>query len=276
MSGHRGGGGRERSVLHTGGGFGGGGRGGYRGGKARIYGRDDPSAGPAAAGSGGGGSGGRGSGGSSWRGGGVGGGAGASSSRGDDFRAVLAAMRAAQREADQDFDARSGYARLEEGRPRDAYLVNFLPATLVGEDRLERSCIDCYFLQEDGETFKATVAYEPYFYVALASHRLEREVIAALERKFEGLVSSLTVVTMEDLEMPNHLAGHKRRLLKLSFRAVNELMRVRNQLRPVIEKNQATAARGENLEVSERRGNKAQRRLLSKNLLHNDSPTHST
>jgi DNA polymerase epsilon subunit 1 len=65
-----------------------------------------------------------------------------------------------------------------------------LPCSLVGEDQLERSALDLYLLQQDGSTFKATIAFEPYFYIVMASHTTEREreVVSVLEQKFEGLV----------------------------------------------------------------------------------------
>lgn len=169
------------------------------------------------------------------------------------FKAHLAMLRAQQREADQSFDARSGYERYDSGPPRIGYLFNILPCTLNGEDRLSRSALDLYFLQQDGDTFKATVEFEPYFYVVLASHATERELISALERKFEGLVSKISAVDREDLEMPNHLAGHKRRLILLTFRSSEELMKVRSQLRPIVEKNAMAMARGDDLEVRKRR-----------------------
>ena len=65
-----------------------------------------------------------------------------------------------------------GFARLE---PEDSgpegrigYLVNMLPTVMVGpDDTVERSALDMYFLQQDGNTFKATVKHEPYFYVGV-------------------------------------------------------------------------------------------------------------
>lgn len=145
-----------------------------------------------------------------------------------------------------------GYARFEEGPDRIGYLINMLQCTLIGEDRLERSGLDMYFLQQDGDTFKATLAFQPYLYLVMASTEFEKEIRAALERKFEGLLSSLELVELEDLEMHNHLAGHKRRLLKLSFRSSSEMMTVRQQLRPIVEVNAAKQAKGESLEVSVR------------------------
>ena len=133
-----------------------------------------------------------------------------------------------------------------------------LPCSLLGEDQLERSALDLFLLQQDGSTFKATIAFEPYFYVVMASYASEREVVAVLERKFEGLLSSATslnggergvsIVEREDLEMPNHLAGHKRRLVKMRFRAQTDLMKVRRELAKTVDYNASQQARGVNLE----------------------------
>jgi DNA polymerase elongation subunit (family B) len=176
--------------------------------------------------------------------------------------ALQAAARIRQRDADQAFDERSGYSRIVSSEigttPRIGYLFNMLPCSLVGEDQLERSALDLYLLQQDGSTFKATIAFEPYFYIVMASHtsEREREVVSVLERKFEGLVSSapingergVSIVEREDLEMPNHLAGHKRRLVKMRFRAQTDLMKVRRELTKTIESNLVLVNRGVNLE----------------------------
>ena len=76
---------------------------------------------------------------------------------------------------------------------------------------------------QDGETFKGTIVYQPYFYVALAgsgsgmmpsfgraadaAEAEQREVVSVLEKKFEGLLAGVTAVEKEDLEMINHLSG---------------------------------------------------------------------
>ncbi len=135
---------------------------------------------------------------------------------------------------------------------------------MVGEDRAERSVLDAFFVQQDGATFKATVAYEPYFYVVLAGRAaaagagaggadpeaekaVEREAVTCLERKFEGLISSISVVEMEDLGMDNHLCGANRRLLRLAFRSVSELSSVRRPLQQLKDRNVRRAAAGESL-----------------------------
>jgi hypothetical protein len=89
------------------------------------------------------------------------------------------------REAEEAFDNRSGYERFEEGPVRIGYLFNMLPCTITSEDRNERSALDLYFLQQNGHTFKATVSYEPYFYIILASNN--SAIPEVLGRDFSGL-----------------------------------------------------------------------------------------
>jgi DNA polymerase epsilon subunit 1 len=102
---------------------------------------------------------------------------------------------------------------------------------------------------QDGETFKASLAYEPYFYVGVSLSALSRarEVTAALERKFEGLIAGISTVEKEDLEMLNHLSGRRREYLQLRFRSVGELSTVKGQLKPLIERAQAAMRAGDGM-----------------------------
>jgi hypothetical protein len=63
-----------------------------------------------------------------------------------------------------------------------------------------KSCIEYYFIQEDGSTFKALIPFQPYFYVGAPLHSL-REVEIWLKRKFERLIYSIEPVQKVDLEM---------------------------------------------------------------------------
>lgn len=158
-------------------------------------------------------------------------------------RSGLGGAGRAHREEDEAFDARMGFARIEEGGERIGYLFNMLPTTLTREDKNDIACLDLYFLQQDGATFKASIAHEPYFYVAVApgAAARNREVISALERAFEGLIASIATVEKEDLEMLNHLSGRRREYLCLRFRAVAELSAVKAALKPLIDRNIAAA-----------------------------------
>lgn len=51
------------------------------------------------------------------------------------------------------------------------------------------------------------------------------------------------MVHREDLSLKNHLAGHQRKLLQLSFDHTQQLQDVKAELMPIIAKNKARAAR---------------------------------
>ena len=59
--------------------------------------------------------------------------------------------------------------------------------------------------------------YAPYFYVSV-EEGLEREVESVLRRKFAEEIADVVQKDMWDLDMPNHLAGHKRTEIQLKFR----------------------------------------------------------
>ena len=142
------------------------------------------------------------------------------------------------------FDHEWGYQHIEGGDSQTGYLVNMLPTTVVDDDRVERSGVDLYFMKMDGSTFKATLVHRPYFFVECNS-RWTREVASMLERRFEGALASVSVVRKEDLDMPNHLAGLQATFLQLSFRNVGDLMDVRREIRPAVERNRRRANRAE-------------------------------
>jgi len=153
---------------------------------------------------------------------------------------LLTGEKKVQRDWETEHDNTYGYEILDDGPPRVGYLTNMLPTSIANEDRIEKSAIDLYFLQQDGKTFKAQLQYEPYFYVVCPA-KWNKEVSALLERKYEALISGLSSAEMEDLDMPNHLSGIRRSLLKLRFRSVQELMEVRSELMPKVQANKARA-----------------------------------
>ena len=59
--------------------------------------------------------------------------------------------------------------------------------------------------------------YASYFYVSV-EEGLEREVESVLRRKFAEEIADVVQKDMWDLDMPNHLAGHKRTEIQLKFR----------------------------------------------------------
>ena len=93
----------------------------------------------------------------------------------------------------------------------------------------EKSAIDLYFIDKEGNNFKATVFHEPYFYVESKDPRYDAELTQHLTKRFEGC--RVEPVVMDDLDMPNHLSGRKHVFLRLSFGTVNELMETKQALR---------------------------------------------
>lgn len=130
-----------------------------------------------------------------------------------------------------------GFPRYESGKKRVGWLCN-MHSTTVEDENVPggRAGVDYYFIGEDGETFKATLEYDPYFLLAMKKGR-EPEVEEWCRRSFEGLVKTTKRVEKEDLSMPNHLTGYRRTFLQLSFVNVSDLLAVRKVMAPIVEKN---------------------------------------
>ena len=136
-------------------------------------------------------------------------------------------------------DEAMGFPRFDSGKRKVGWLYN-MHSTSIEDERVPggRAGVDFYFIGDDGENFKATVEYDPYFLVAVKRGR-EAEVEEWCKRMFEGLVKKVEHITKEDLQMPNHLLGYRRPFLKLLFANVSDLLQVRKTIMPIAEKNKA-------------------------------------
>ncbi|EPE35724.1 DNA/RNA polymerase [Glarea lozoyensis ATCC 20868] len=135
-------------------------------------------------------------------------------------------------------DEAQGFARYESGKKKVGWLVN-INATSVEDDKIPdgRAGLDCYFIEEDGGTFKATLEYDPYFLVAVKRGH-EPEAEEWLKRApGGGVVKNLRKIDKEDLQMPNHLLGYRRTFFELRFNNVNDLLAARRDIMPIAEKN---------------------------------------
>jgi DNA polymerase epsilon subunit 1 len=134
-------------------------------------------------------------------------------------------------------DESMGFPRFESGKKKVGWLVN-MRSTSIEDENVPggRAGVDYYFLGDDGDTFKATLEYDPYFLLAVKKGK-EQEVEEWCRRAFEGLVKNFKRVEKEDLSMPNHLTGYRRTFLQLSFANVNDLLAARKAVAPVVEKN---------------------------------------
>ncbi|KAK4063957.1 uncharacterized protein Triagg1_9285 [Trichoderma aggressivum f. europaeum] len=138
----------------------------------------------------------------------------------------------------QSIDDKMGFVRYESGKKKEGWLVNVQP-TSVEDERIPggRAALDCYFIELDGSTFKATVEYDPYIVIAVKKGR-ESEVEEWLKRvPGGGVVKSLRRVEKEDLSMPNHLMGYRRTFIEIRFANVGDLMSAKRDIMPIAEKN---------------------------------------
>jgi hypothetical protein len=98
-------------------------------------------------------------------------------------------------------DQQMGFARLPLGLSRHGWLINVKPTLVKDEEWLTgRAGLDLYFLEDDGQCFKATLLYSPYFYVKSARGK-EADLEDFLRRRFENTIERLERCGKEDLDM---------------------------------------------------------------------------
>ncbi|ETV91373.1 hypothetical protein, variant 2 [Aphanomyces invadans] len=139
--------------------------------------------------------------------------------------------------AQQDaFDLTHGFAPLtDEDGPQIGWLLNACNTSRNIEND-ERSGVELYFLAQDGSAFKTTLIQPPYFYVAAPPKRLQ-EALAFCQKTLEGTLLSSSVVSKEDLDLPNHLSGLQASYIQLVFRTVSDLVDAKQIVYPMIAKN---------------------------------------
>ncbi|GAY59808.1 hypothetical protein CUMW_197330 [Citrus unshiu] len=143
------------------------------------------------------------------------------------------------RSAEEELEAKLGYDLFSEGDKRLGWLLTFASSSLEDEDtRKVYSCIDLYFVSQDGSTFKSKYKFRPYFYAA-TKEKMEMDVEAYLRRRYESQIADIEILEKEDLDLKNHLSGLHKSYLKISFDTVQQLMDVKKDLLHVVERNQA-------------------------------------
>lgn len=141
-----------------------------------------------------------------------------------------------------DIDDAMGFPRFETGKSREGWLIN-MHSTVIEDSKIRggRAGVDFYFLDHDGENFKVTLEYSPYFLIA-TKPGTENEVEEWCKRSFEGLLKGIKIIEKEDLSLPNHLLGHRRKFLRLGFYNVSDLLAVRKEIFPIVAKNQKNSS----------------------------------
>ncbi|KAK4492255.1 hypothetical protein RD792_003058 [Penstemon davidsonii] len=107
--------------------------------------------------------------------------------------------------AEEQLESKLGFDLFTEGDKRLGWLLTFASSSLENQEtRKAYSCIDLYFVCQDGSTFKAKYKFRPYFYVATKS-KMEMEVDAYLRRRYEGQIADIEIVDKEDLALVKKL-----------------------------------------------------------------------
>ena len=118
------------------------------------------------------------------------------------------------------------------------YLANCKPTTIKDANGDELAALLMFFIGDDGSWNKCFFQYKPYFYLLVEEEAI-REIVFWLNKEHADHLDALDVVNKEDLNLVNHLSGKTQKYLKLSFRNVTELLKVRAELLPIIKKNKA-------------------------------------
>ncbi|CAM8878713.1 unnamed protein product [Rhodiola kirilowii] len=164
------------------------------------------------------------------------------------------------RTAEEEREARLGFDVFEEGEKRLGWLLTFASSSWEDQDtRKVYSCVDLYFVSQDGSSFKSKFKFRPYFYAATKAN-MEMDVEPYLRRRYENEIANIEIVEKEDLNLKNHLSGLRKTYLKISFDNVQQLMHVRNDLMRIVERNQAKLVAAEAYEsiLSGRNNQRAQ------------------
>ncbi|GLU18367.1 hypothetical protein SLE2022_346730 [Rubroshorea leprosula] len=149
------------------------------------------------------------------------------------------------RTAEEELDSKLGFDLFSEGEKRLGWLLTFASSSWDDPDtRKVYSCVDLYFVCQDGSCFKSKYIFRPYFY-ALTKDKMEMDVEVYLRRRYERQIAQIEIVEKEDLDLKNHLSGLCKRCLKISFDTVQQLMDVKRDLVHVVERNREKFDAGE-------------------------------
>ncbi|CAG9856188.1 unnamed protein product [Phyllotreta striolata] len=133
-------------------------------------------------------------------------------------------------------DLKYGFEKIKDQNERTGFLLNMHSTEIIDEDKRLCAAVDYYFMEEDGTRFKVSYPFMPYFYV-LTQRELLQEVVEFLSKKYTGTIARVEIIVKEDLDLPNHLMGLKRKYIKLSFMNQTDLMKVRKDILKVVRKN---------------------------------------
>ncbi|XP_057534123.1 DNA polymerase epsilon catalytic subunit A-like [Amaranthus tricolor] len=143
------------------------------------------------------------------------------------------------RNAEDELESKLGFDVFTEGDKRLGWLLTLSSSSIQDQDSGNvYSCVDLYFVTQEGSSFKVKYKFRPYFYAA-TKDKMETDVEAYLRRRYENEIANIELLEKEDLDLKNHLSGLRKSYLKISFDTVQQLMTVRNDLLKVVDRNRA-------------------------------------
>ncbi|KAH8582024.1 DNA polymerase epsilon catalytic subunit [Cryptosporidium sp. chipmunk genotype I] len=117
------------------------------------------------------------------------------------------------------------------------------------ESYKERSCLNLYFINKQGLTYKSPFFFRPYFYLEADKGVDVHWMLTNLEHKYRGTSIEFINILKEDLTLDNHLIGEKRELIKVSFDNVKKLVTTRNEILDRIKRNKVEKKKSENFSL---------------------------
>ncbi|KAJ3423383.1 DNA polymerase epsilon catalytic subunit a [Anaeramoeba flamelloides] len=144
-----------------------------------------------------------------------------------------------QRERMSKLEKLFGFRTYSDYKKRLGWLFNVKPSTILEKDGNEYACLDLFFFEQEGTTFKVNYKFEPYILVSVLKDNFQ-VVENLILKDNEGLIASSEIVIKEDLDMKNHLSNLKKKYLKLNFTNIENLLSVRKKIMKQLRVNQTT------------------------------------
>ncbi|KAI3992351.1 hypothetical protein MKX01_030072 [Papaver californicum] len=106
---------------------------------------------------------------------------------------------------EEERESKLGFDVFSEGDKRLGWLLTSSSSSWEDQEtRKAYSCVDLYFVCQDGTTFKSKYKFQPYFYAA-TKPKMETGVEAYLKRRYEGQIADVEIVEKEDLALVNFI-----------------------------------------------------------------------
>ncbi|CAK7329328.1 unnamed protein product [Dovyalis caffra] len=137
------------------------------------------------------------------------------------------------RTADEELESKLGFDLFTEGDKRLGWLLTFASSSLEDEETGRVfSCVDLYFVSQDGSAFKSKYKFRPYFYAA-TKEKMEMDVEGYLRRRYESQIADIEIVEKEDLDLRDLLhVVHRNQAKSDAAEAYESILTGKREQRP--------------------------------------------